>query len=455
MTGQPRLLTDEQMQAFIVNGYVTVKTDFPAHVHADICNQATTIFETTGNPANAIYPQIPQLADIFAHPAVHGGLTSILGPNYIMHPHRHCHLTPPGKAPQNYHKDSYEADENVHHHRTRWAMAFYYPQDVPLALGPTAVRPATQYYNTQTQAEREAELLVTGQAGTVTLVHYDLWHRASANLSDKSRFMMKFLFCRMEEPQTPSWQTSGTPWRTPTAANALRHPHPQLWQHLWDWHRGVHQQPTPQASTDQMPLTDWLRALRDDTEAVRLDAIYALGAAGAPVVPALLALLYQEAEVVCATNLRTKHTNPSELAAGYALAAVGAPAVPALIDALHAPAWSVRASAADILGDIGQPAQAAVPGLSQLLQDESVWVRRNAVEALGTMGQVAAPAVPALTQTLRYDEDDRVRHNAALALARIGPKAQAAIPALQAVQADTNLYVRENSAIALQRILSN
>ena len=38
------------------------------------------------------------------------------------------------------HQDSYENDQNVRHHRTRWAMAFYYPQDVPRELGPTAVR---------------------------------------------------------------------------------------------------------------------------------------------------------------------------------------------------------------------------------------------------------------------------------------------------------------------------
>ena len=34
------------------------------------------------------------------------------------------------------HQDSYENDQNVRHHRTRWTMAFYYPQDVSLDMGP-------------------------------------------------------------------------------------------------------------------------------------------------------------------------------------------------------------------------------------------------------------------------------------------------------------------------------
>ncbi|HMN29402.1 MAG TPA: phytanoyl-CoA dioxygenase family protein, partial [Caldilineaceae bacterium] len=277
MASQPRLLTDEEMQAFIVNGFVSLQTDFPAQFHAEICRQATDIFDRTGNPYNDIYPLIPQLGDVFGHPMVHGALTSILGPNYIMHPHRHCHLTPPGKQPQNYHKDSYEEDENVHHHRTRWAMAFYYPQDVPVELGPTAVRPATQYYNTQSQAEEESERLLVGGAGTITLVHYDLWHRASANFSNRGRFMMKFLFCRMEEPQSPSWASSGAPWRTTSGATEPRHQHEGLWRHLWDWHCG---HPGSQASQNAMgerTINDWVHALYDKAEAVRLDAGYALG----------------------------------------------------------------------------------------------------------------------------------------------------------------------------------
>ena len=106
-------LTDRQLLDFIINGYVIVKADLPDSVHADICRQAEEIFATDGNPSNAILPKIPQLAQIIEHPAVVGALTSIIGPNYLLHPHRHCHQTPPGKTAQGQHQDSYEEDANV------------------------------------------------------------------------------------------------------------------------------------------------------------------------------------------------------------------------------------------------------------------------------------------------------------------------------------------------------
>ena len=43
-------------------------------------------------------------------------------------------------------------------------------------------------------------------AGTVAITHYDIWHAASANTSDKMRYMLKFLFDRTEEPSAPSWK---------------------------------------------------------------------------------------------------------------------------------------------------------------------------------------------------------------------------------------------------------
>ena len=82
-------------------------------------------------------------------------MTSVLGPNYVMHPHRYCHLNRQGSEGQNFHKDSYEGDEQVKHHRCRWTMALYYPHDVTEDMGPTAVLPATQYYDTRDAAHSQ------------------------------------------------------------------------------------------------------------------------------------------------------------------------------------------------------------------------------------------------------------------------------------------------------------
>ena len=447
-----KLLNDSQMQQFIVNGYVTVKADFPRPFHQSVYAQAEEIFSTQGNPGNGILPAIPQLADLFSHPAVTGALTSILGPGYAMHPHRHCHLTPPRQSAQRHHQDSYEEDKNVRHHRTRWAMAFYYPQDVTVDMGPTSVLPASQYYTSRNQAEKIEEYLLRGEAGTVTVVHYDLWHRATTNRSDCNRYMMKFLFCRMTEPTAPSWENTSPVWPASAAGNHL----PKLWQSVWSWHLGSGgpSQGRDAADIDNGTTAELEGAVQGESgdlpEVVQLEEVYRLAGQRQQGVRRLMKMLSEEAPALLNHNLSAQHTNPSQLVSGFGLSAQGSAAVPHLLNTLRSQKWSLRAAAADILGDIGLPAAAAVPHLIDSLEDDAEWVRRNATEALGN---IASPeAVNSLTSLLTKDSCSFVRHNAALSLAKIGPDSKSAHSALKQALQDDNLYVRENSRLARARI---
>ena len=40
---------------------------------------------------------------------------------------------------------------------------------------------------------------LTCAAGTVVITHYEIWHRATANRSTRTRYMLKFLFARTQE----------------------------------------------------------------------------------------------------------------------------------------------------------------------------------------------------------------------------------------------------------------
>ena len=148
--------------------------------------------------------------------------------------------------------------------------------------------------------------------------------------------------------------------------------------------------------------------LHDTSAPARLNAVYALGAVGESAVDPLIEVLRQTAEPVEITE------EPILTHAAYALSAVGAAAVPALTSVLSDDvAWWVRATAADILGDIGKPAAEAVPTLIQALNDPSEWVRRNSVNALGTIGEGTEALITALK-----DDHPLVRCNAVNALAR-------------------------------------
>ncbi len=94
----------------------------------------------------------------------------------------------------------------------------YYPQDTTLQMGPTALTPSTQYCamsrpNDRKRAKMPEEwinkqstdnnnsnsedgLPMVCEAGTVVLIHYDIWHRGMGNNSNVNRYMFKFQFIR-------------------------------------------------------------------------------------------------------------------------------------------------------------------------------------------------------------------------------------------------------------------
>ena len=442
-------LTDRQMQDFIRTGYVLVKPNLPDEFHQAIFRQTESVFETEFNPGNNLLPRIPALRNIFDDPVVSGALTSVLGPSYFMWPHRHCHYNAPGTPAQNLHKDA-----GMHKgHRTRRIFALYYPQETTLEMGPTAVLPGSYIYNTRPTDDPAAEVALVVEAGTVAIAEYDIWHGATENRSDKKRYMMKFLFNRMEEPTRPSWDSKQATW--PLASDE---PHHGLRASQWAWHSGR----TNGAQNGHGPqsgqaIADLVAALSDDSEMVAIDAAYELGEIGAPAASALIEALPGQDEGTLTDTQTAKLGNVTrpELVrrnASYALSAMGAAAVPALIEATKHPQWWVREIAVQSLGDTGLAAEDAIPALIEALQDDSSdKVRPAAAEALGTTSQAGSKAVTALAQALEQDNAG-VRNAASLALARIGRHAQTAVPALQGVFEDENRYTRGHAVHALYRI---
>ena len=418
------LLDDSRMQSFIADGYTVVKTDLPEDFHQSIYRQLEGLLATEGNPGNNLLPCIPDLQQVFDQPQVAGALTSVLGPGYYLHPHRFCHFNKPGSEGQRLHKDSWSR----RHHRPRWAMAFYYPQDTPAERGPTGVVPGSHYHNRLDQGAEERGIALTGEAGTVAIVHYDLWHRATPNSTEQDRYMVKFLFVRLEEPDRPSWDTTGEPW----AGNG--HAEVPMLHSMWKWYGGR----SEGLVVDSRERSVLLQVLMGDSEAASQAAAYALGRVGEPAVGPLIDCLCQGPE----------HVRRN---AGYGLAATGPAAVEALAQACVDDNPAVRLAAVDSLGDMGRAGASAVPALQRALGDASDKVRGHAAEALGTMGALPPVVLEELAGALG-DDDEWVRRNAALGLARLGAAAEAVQPAVVAALDDPNRYVSAKAAKTLERI---
>jgi HEAT repeat protein len=431
MSDNSHLLSDAQMAEFIAHGYITVALDLPANFHREVFAQHEEVFEKEGNPGNNVLPRIPLVGEVFSAPIVQGALRSVVGDDYYLQPHRHPHYNPSKSKGQNMHQDGGKRWS----HRTRYLLAFYYPQDTPIERGPSGIVPGSHYFSTPEGARISAEIPLVGAAGTVTIANYDLWHRQMPNHTEDNRYMVKFLFARMSEPQAPSWDNQQSTWPgVPAVLDGDGEELQKMYEQTWHWHCGRSMPP----ATNGHALTELLAALAADQERLGLAAAYALAAYGESAVEPLLERLADESEM-------TRHH------AAYALSAIGAPAVQSLGKTLEEPNPVTRALAAEILGDIGLGAEAAIPALMRAAADAEVQVRLCAIEALGTVCQAAPTAVPALIEALA-DEDMQVRQKATLALARLGPWARDAVEALESVLEDENRYVRGDALHALERI---
>eukprot|EP01121_Diplochlamys_sp_Union-15-3_P006468 TRINITY_DN16961_c0_g1_i1.p2 TRINITY_DN16961_c0_g1~~TRINITY_DN16961_c0_g1_i1.p2 ORF type:complete len:114 (+),score=14.22 TRINITY_DN16961_c0_g1_i1:272-613(+) len=103
-------------------------------------------------------------------------------------------------------------------------MAMYYPQKTELELGPTEIKPGTQYCsldpqkysgtlpNPHLKSDEKIDFPVVCEEGSVVIIHYDIVHRGGWNKSQKDRFMFKFQFFRLEEPKHPTWCSTNLNW---------------------------------------------------------------------------------------------------------------------------------------------------------------------------------------------------------------------------------------------------
>ena len=513
-------LNDEQIRHFIVNGYVNVTADVPTHIHETIYNKTDELFagaadfrsERQHNPLNNILPLVPELQVVLESPEVRGALTSILGNGYVMHPHRHCHPNFSGSTPSGkengeerlmmpLHKDGHAGGKRPRHRTPRWAILFYYPQPCFAEQGPTCIIPGTQYIREfMLDSERQRHEIhaeggngtrllpgnflnrnlvpMSGELGTVWIMHFDMVHSFLQNYVSLNRYGMKFVFMRTEQPTTPSWNSETSIWQPPEI-NHVPYDAEILWTYIWNWMSGK----TDLYETDRLaPTMDiesavtalktddpntrmkaanalgFMReeaveaipalvdALEDRYEPVRRNAIYALGAIGELAVDPLIDALDAEKEAFEMEPIL--HICD----AAHGLAAVGAPAVSVLISALQDERGNVRASAAYALGEMGPVAAEAVDALIALLMDESEEVRRHATSALGMIKVPTSKTIPALVKVLRNPEDTDLAFFAAQALTRIGPDATEAVPALRDALMSESAYVRGFSSEALSRI---
>ena len=513
----PVMLDDEQIRQFIANGYVKIDHAVPAEIHATIARKLDQMVASGPNLGNNVLPQVPEFRHVLNCPEVRGALISLLGEDYIEHPHRYCHDSKPKEekpddiaamVAKQTHQDSYTPMSRPRQHFPRYARIIYYPQDTPIELGPTHVTPGTSCHKQLADEDRNNALPMKGPAGSLWITHFDIAHAAGVNLTETVRHMIKFIYLRRSEPNAPAWNCQSDRWQRPADLDCTWDLD-VMWSHFWDWMCGKENRydsffattAAGSANGNINQLIDALggdniddvlaaakqlaghgaeavaavpvlvQMLNKDHQAARAAATYTLGAIGEPAIATLVECLQEAGRQGWEEGAQTQWTEGTVLMMdeAHALGAIGSPAVAPLINVLETAGEWGRINAAFALGEMDSQAVAAVPALTACLDDDSHRIVRTAIDALGTIGGDSASYIARMSRFLietrpEWEEvltgkrawiaRDQVRVNTATAMARLGTRAGEAESALIGALDDPCGYVGLYAQSALQKLQS-
>ncbi|MEM7364713.1 MAG: phytanoyl-CoA dioxygenase family protein [Pseudomonadota bacterium] len=434
-------LTDDQIRQFICNGVLVLDSQVALATHERIFEKIEWNNDHEFNMGNNVLPRIPELQTVLDSPVVSGALASVLGDEYVLHPHRFMHASQP-LAPEEreldlsgsengpamgqrssgssyWHQDSQSPLSRARYHVPRLAMILYFPQDTPVARGPTRVIPGT-HLQARLEESNYAHAFVPDQikAGTCLLIAFDIGHAGLSNMTDMSRYMFKFVFMRTRNPTAPSWIGGEDTWQTPRDRRGP-YDHESAWRYIWDWMRAA-SEPTREGASDD--IGSKIGLFNAHEQGRRLDAIYDVAAVGEPAIPQVVASLLQHAGRNREFSLRYRKDeqgrfvpegDPNERRwnegafalqdEAYCLGAMGPVAIDALVAlTTHEDAW-ICINAAFALGEIGKAAARAIPSLTALLDHERHQVVRAALDAIACIGCNVDLALPAIRRILTTD----------------------------------------------------
>ena len=414
MTNQqtPILLSDEQIQRFIADGFIVINSNLEDALHARISEEVAYALEhEIPHPGDNIVPRVPALSEVCDSAAVQGALISLLGDQFSFLPHRFPHNSEPlnqtniiepfdgqpkmasgSISAATWHQDGHAFCGRTRWHRPRAANIFYFPHDTPLQMGPTRLLAGSHLYATLHDIKPEQAVMNVIPAGSVIVAHFDLGHAGSPNSSDRCRYMVKFVAVRTRPPESPSWDHKNEVWQTPID---LQTPNdfPIAWRSIWNWMRGAEPLDAIDVPTAGA-LPDFLSGLKSPSQQIRLTSLYGAATFGCAAIDSLIKVLLQTAG-----QDKHKLADPKNMA-NYGMSTNH-------LERFFIERQFTPEDAAVALGTMGAT---ALSSLIELLQHSDPWIRLNAVYALGEMGpETVAPYIDDICNLLNDPEGCVIR----------------------------------------------
>jgi hypothetical protein len=257
------LLTDLQIQEFLVKGYLIIHPEEYSIADNNIHDNIRKAILKMPNPGNNLSPKVADLEHIITNKKVESVLVSLLGNNYGIQAHRYPHIA---RQQQKWHHDTVHGNLKQRSDEIQMLMLMYYPQTVIKKSGPSEIIEGSQYTNfkgkpyalneqvlddKQEIFGKKLSLLV--KKGSIVIINYNIIHRGTAPIENDSRIMCKYQFYRRTEPVKPSWNHKSFEWLMPKHTNDVLH------GYLWSWMSGKCNQGI---NKNSITYGDWFRRVK-------------------------------------------------------------------------------------------------------------------------------------------------------------------------------------------------
>ena len=390
-------LNDEQVQRFIADGFIILDSGLPEEFHSQVTQVLDHSLKHESKwLGDNLLPRIPQLHQLQTCSVLDGAMRSLLGDEFRWAPHRFPHNSEPlldrrddsefdpfenqpamgegSISGSGWHQDGHSKAGRSRWHTFKAINVFYFPQDVPLEMGPTRLLAGSHLFATLRNIVPSQVFYQPIKAGTMIIADFDVGHAGTPNHTDMTRYMLKFVALRTTNPESPSWHFKDSAWCTPDQLRTPTHI-PRVWEMLWNWLQGRNHSEgsLPLPSSDFKSLLSELESPSNET---RLSALYELVRFSELAVQPLL-------DTLLSTAGKGRHETPAHEDPGfYAMS-------PDHLERRFSRRQFVPEDSAIALGAIGTP---AINPLLDLLQHDDPWIRINAVYAIGEIGNSVIPA---------------------------------------------------------------
>lgn len=194
-------MRDSEVLEFCKQGFILLPGVVPADVNRRLFQY---LEEHPDREPSSILEEEDFVRGVLLHPEVAGIVRSLLGKQfalpYLISNHRQTGIN---RSVGGWHQDAGSLLDPI---TCNYLQVFYYPQDVSVEMGPTALIPGSHFVQHNSAfmghfGHFAGEALTAAPAGSVFITAYPIWHRVTKKTDPRVRNLLKWTYWRTVPPK--------------------------------------------------------------------------------------------------------------------------------------------------------------------------------------------------------------------------------------------------------------